>query len=125
MACHEIAALRLGLMKVLGRHDDAERQHELAELGAASTDPGPVASLCEAQDLDLLKRFYEQAVSSLEERVAATSADDPKLPYLRSLVILTRKVEFDLTNQIDSLTRLYSDLEQMHDFVHEIYPIDE
>jgi hypothetical protein len=125
MACHEIAALRLGLMKVLGRQDQSERQHELAELGSASTEPGPVASLCEAQNLDLLKRFYELAVSSLEERVAATPSSDPKLPYLRSLVILTKKVELDLTNEIERLTRLYNDLEQMHDFVHEIYPVDE
>src|SRR5580698_6811118 len=125
MACHEIAALRLGLMKILGRDDQAERQHELAELGDASTQPGPVAALCEATDFERLKRFYELAVSSLEERVAGTALDNPNLPYLRSLVILTKKVELDLTNQIDNLTRLYSDLEQMHDFVHEIYPVGE
>jgi Protein of unknown function (DUF3209) len=123
MACSEIAALRLGLMKILGRDDAAERQHELAELGEASTQPGPVASLCEAGDLQLLKQFYEQAVSSLEERLAKTTLDDPKLPYLRSLVILTKKVELDLANQIENVLRLYRDLEQMHDFVHEIYPV--
>jgi hypothetical protein len=125
MACHEIAALRLGLMKILGRDDQAERQHELAELGSASSQPGPIASLCDAGDLEVLRRFYEQAVSLLEERVAATSADDRKLPYLRSLVILTKKVELDLNGQIANLTRLYSELEQMHDFVHEIFPVGE
>jgi len=125
MACHEIAALRLGLMKILGRDDQAERQHELAELGSASSHPGPIASLCEAGDLEVLRRLYEQAVSLLEERVAAASVDDPKLPYLRSLVILTKKVELDLNGQIANLTRLYSELEQMHDFVHEIFPVGE
>ncbi len=125
MACHEIAALRLGLMKILGRDDQAERQHELAELGPAASHPGPIASLCDAGDLEMLRRLYEQAVSLLEERVAATSADDPKLPYLRSLVILTKKVELDLNGQIVSLTRLYSELEQMHDLVHEIFPVSE
>ena len=60
----------------------------------------------------------------LSPGVAATRADDLKLPYLRSLVILTKKVELDLANQIENLTRLYSNLEQMHDFVHEIYPAD-
>ncbi len=124
MACHEIAALRLGLMKILGRNETGEREHELAELGQASSQPGPVASLCEASDLGRLKEFYEFAVSALEERVAASAPDDPNLPYLRSLVILTKKVELDLSNQIDSLTRFYRDLEQMHDFVHEIYPVD-
>lgn len=123
MACHEIAALRLGLMKILGRDDQAERQHELAELGQASTQPGPVASLCEAGDFRQLKQFYEDAVSMLEEQVSRTALADPKLPYLRTLLILTKKVELDLANQIDSLVRLYRDLEQMHDFVHEIYPV--
>ncbi|HTT74902.1 MAG TPA: DUF3209 family protein [Candidatus Binataceae bacterium] len=125
MACHEIAALRLGLMKILGRKDEAERQHELAELGDASHQPGPVASLCEADDFESIRQLYELAVSSLEERVSSTAADDPKLPYLRSLVILTKKVELDLANEIGNLTRLYRDLEQMHDFVHEIYPVDD
>jgi hypothetical protein len=125
MACNEIAALRLGLMKILGRNDEAERQHELAELGGALLEPGPVASLCDATDFERIRQFYELAVSSLEERVSRTAADDPKLSYLRSLVILTKKVELDLANEIGNLTRLYRDLEQMHDFVHEIYPVDE
>jgi hypothetical protein len=38
-------------------------------------------------------------------------------------VILTKKVELDLANQIENVLRLYRDLEQMHDFVHEIYPV--
>ena len=122
MACHEIAALRLGLMQVLGRTDEAERQHELAELGNGAEAPGPVRSLCHATNLAALKRFYESALSDLNAKVAATAADDPKLPYYRTLVVLTRKVELDLGNQIDSMTRLYRDLDAMHDFVHELYP---
>jgi hypothetical protein len=122
MACHEIAALRLGLMKVLGRNDEAERQHELAELGGGAEQPGPIRSLCGAGDLSSLKRFFESALSDLNAKVAATRPDDPKLGYYRSLVVLTRKVELDLCNQIESLTRFYRDLDEMHDFVHEIYP---
>ena len=124
MACHEIAGLRLGLMRLLGLKDEAAKQHELAELGDGASRPGPVQSMCEAGDLESLRRFYETAVSMLEERVAATGPDDTKLPYLRSLIILTKKIELDLANQIDNLTRLFNDLEQMHDFVHEIYPAD-
>jgi hypothetical protein len=124
MACHEIAALRLGLMRVLGRDDEAERQHELAELGTGIEAPGPVRSLCEASDLGSLKRFYEAALSDLNERVARTKGEDPKLPYLRSLVVLTKKVELDLSNQIDAMSRLYRDLDEMHDYVHEIYPAE-
>ena len=122
MACHEIAALRLGLMQVLGRNDEAERQHELAELGNGADAPGPIRSLCEANSLSSLKRFYESALSDLGAKVAATRADDPKLPYYRTLMVLTKKVELDLATQIDSLTRFYRELDEMHDFVHEIYP---
>ncbi len=124
MACHEIAALRLGLMRLLGLKDEAARQHELAELGDGASQPGPIRAMCDAADLESLRRFYEAAVSMLEERVAGTRPEDMKLPYLRSLIILTKKVELDLASQIDNLTRLFTELEQMHDFVHEIYPAD-
>ena len=124
MACHEIAALRLGLMRVIGIDDEAERQHELAELGSAAEAPGPVRALCGAGDLASLQRSYDAAVSGLEARVAATASDDPQLPYLRTLVVLTKKVELDLKHQIDSVAQLYRDLEAMHDFVHEIYPAE-
>src|SRR5262245_49120898 len=124
VACHEIAALRLGLMRILGRDDEAERQHELAELGSSAEQAGPIRSACRATDLASLKRSYDAAIADLEERISATGTADLKLPYLRTLVVLTKKVELDLEHQIDSLTRLYRDLEEMHDFVHEIYPAE-
>jgi hypothetical protein len=122
MACHEIAALRLGLMRVLGIQDEAERQHELAELGTGAEAPGPLRSLCEATNLGNLQRFFAGALADLGVKVAATPASDAKLPYYRSLMVLTKKVELDLINQIDSLNRFYRNLDEMHDFVHEIYP---
>ena len=124
MACHEIAGLRLGLMEVLGEKNETERQHELAELGIGADQPGPIRSMCGAKDLTSLKQFYEGAVSELEQRVSATRQDDPKLPYLRTLVVLTKKVDLELGHQIESLTRFYWDLAEMHDFVHEIYPAE-
>lgn len=124
MACHEIAALRLGLMRVLGRQDEAERQHELAELGTGAEAPGPIRSLCETTNLANLKRFYSASLADLGAKVAAAKPGDPKLPYYRSLMVLTKKVELDLDNQIESLTRFFLDLDQMHDFVHEIYPAE-
>ena len=57
--------------------------------------------------------------------MARTGADDPKLPYYRSLLILTKKVELELASQAELLTRLYRDLDEMHDFMHEIYPAKE
>jgi hypothetical protein len=122
MACHEIAALRLGLMTVLGQDDPAERQHELAELGDGAAQPGPLRAMCQATDLAALRRYYEASLAELEHRVATTASDDAALPYLRTLIVLTRKVELDLGHQIDGLHHLYRDLEAMHDLVHEIYP---
>ena len=122
MACHEVAALRLGLMNVLGIVDEAERQHELAELGNAAEAPGPVRSLAQARDFAQLSRFYDGALAELAEKVARMSGDDPKLPYYRSLLILTKKVELELAGQRESLARMYRDLEELHDYVHEIFP---
>jgi hypothetical protein len=122
MACHEIAALRLGLMQVLGRKDEAERAHEMAEIGTGAEAPGPIRSLCGARDLASLQSFFSAALSDLNTRVATTPADDPQLPYYRTLVVLTKKVELELTGKIEGLLRLYQELDEMHDFVHEIYP---
>jgi hypothetical protein len=111
-------------MEVLGHKDEAERQHELAELGAGAGQPGPIKSLCEAKDLANLRRFYDASIAELEQRVSVTRADDPKLPYLRTLIVLTKQVELELKQRVDALGTLYQQLEQMHDFVHEIYPAD-
>ena len=125
MACHEVAALRLGLMNLLGINDEAERQHELAELGAAAESPGPIRSLAQARDVAELRRLYESALAGLHDKVARTAADDAQLPYLRSLLILTKKVELELAGHAEVLGRFYRDLEELHDFVHEIYPAKE
>jgi hypothetical protein len=124
MACHEIAALRLGLMRVIGIRDDAETQHELAELGDALERPGPLQSLAGARDLESLSSLYASALTELTERVARTPPGDPTLPYLRSLTILTKKVELELRAQVESLQRFWRELDEMHDFVHELYPVD-
>lgn len=122
MACHEIAALRLGLMQILGINDEAERQHELAELNQGETPGDTLRVLSQARDFADLKRFFETALVELEERVARTKPDDPQMPYLRTLVVLSKKVELDLRNQLDNMTRFYRDLDEMHDFVHEMFP---
>ncbi len=124
MSCHEIAALRLGLMNVLGRRDAAERAHELAELGAAAKAPGPLASLAEARDLASVNSLYATCLGGLLDKVAKTPAGDPKLPYYRSLVVLTKKVELELRAHVDGLARLHRELEEMHDLVHEMFPAE-
>jgi hypothetical protein len=122
MACHEIAGLRLGLMRILGLEDEAERQHELAELGDGASRPGPIRSLCAAHNLADLRRSFEAALADLEQRIAEKPAADPDLPYLRSLLILNKKVELDLQNYVQSLNTFYRNLDEMHDLVHEIFP---
>src|SRR3954451_13783766 len=81
MACHEIAALRLGLMHVLGRADEAERQHELAELGDAALAPGPLRSLCAPGALASVRRLYDGALAEPHPGGAAPPAGHPRLPY--------------------------------------------
>lgn len=122
MACHELAALRLGLMRILGRDDEAEKQHEVAELGDSAERDGPIRSLMEARDLAELARFFDAAVVELEDRVAGTDAGDPQLPYLKTLLVLTRKVEMELEGRVAAVVRLFEELEEVHDFVHELYP---
>jgi hypothetical protein len=122
MACHEIAALRLGLMKILGTKDEAERAHELAELGEHAHTPGPLASLTRATDLDALTSLFATSLVNLNEKVARTSPTDAKLPYLRSLIVLTKKVELELRGHVEGLTRMNRELEEMHDLVHELFP---
>jgi hypothetical protein len=127
MACHEIAALRLGLMKILGTRDEAEEAHELAELGDAARTPGPLASMIKPSDLESLVKLFGASLVDLNEKVARTASTggtDPKLPYLRSLVVLTKKVELDLRAQVDGLARMNRELEEMHDLVHELFPAE-
>lgn len=122
MACHELGALRLGLMKVLGIENEAARVHDENEVGEALNIAGPLQSLAKAKDLKSLQAFYETCISDLEEKISKIADGDKDLPYFRSLLILTKKVELELDVQIKSVETLWKNLDEMHDFVHEIYP---
>lgn len=122
MACHELAALRLGLMKVVGIDDPAEKEHELAELGDAVNEAGPIQSLCGADDLDKLIKYYQASLVDLQERVASTAEDDPKLPYYQALIVVTKKVEQELQLHERNLRQFYEDLDDIHHLIHEVYP---
>ena len=111
-------------MRLVGAGDDAERAHELAELGDLACSPGPLRALVEAKDLSRAVELFGALVSDLDERVARSRPDDPKLPYHRSLVVLTRKVELELRAQVDGLARMNRELEEMHDLVHELFPVE-
>ncbi|TGJ99471.1 DUF3209 family protein [Leptospira semungkisensis] len=123
MACHEIAALRIGMMNVLGIKDESVIEHEKNEIGQeALSNPGPIRSLTTANNFEDLIRFFEASLTDLEQKIASLKPSDPQSGYYTSLLILTKKVELDLKNSANSFKTLYLDLEEMHDLVHEIYP---
>ena len=124
MACHELAALRLGLMEVIGIEDPHEKEHDIAELGESINNPGPLQSLTTSANLETLARFFGHALTELQEKVSRTDKDDKNRHYYNSLLVLTKKVEQDLQNQIDQMKKLYGDLDEIHHFLHELYPAD-
>ena len=116
MACHEIAALRLGLMRVLGRHDGAEGPPDRRGLAAGAPRRRPVRLLGgETGDLASLKRLFGLALAELNTRAATAAPGDPRVACYRALIVLTKEVELDLDDQIEGLTRLYRDLDQLQD----------
>jgi hypothetical protein len=125
MACHEVAALRLGLMTLLGHEDDNERQHELAELGPMAHEKGPLQSLTQSTNWREIQEAFDQSLADLESRVARMETDDPKLPYYRSLLVLSKKTDMQLKNLGHQLQSFYQNLEEIHDYMHEIYPVED
>src|SRR6478735_299776 len=124
MACHEIAALRLGMMRILGFQDAGMVEHELAELGDAAEKPGPLKMLSQAQDLRSLCYAFELARTDLEDRLSRLASDHPEKAYVQTLAVLNKKIEMDLTNLAHFCAQFFEDLEQVHDHMHVIYPAD-
>lgn len=124
MACSEIAALRLGLMNLIGIDDPAEKQHELDELGDEIETNMSLASLSSAKTLIDLKRFFESSLTSLEEKHAKVASDPKESAYYKTLLVMTKKIELDLEGQLNNLKALYDNLEDVHDYIHEVYPVN-
>ncbi len=122
MACHEIAALRLALMNVLGGDREGERQHELAELGKALETEPVIANLARARNFAEIKVRFEDAIVELEQRQAALPKGDAKREYLRALVLVVKSAEQSLRRIHDEVEQFYRGLEEIHDLVHELYP---
>jgi len=125
MACKELNGLRLGLMGLLGIEDEAEKTHEMKELGDDATRPGMIRSLLGSRTLNELCHFYNLTLVDLQERVSKMAMNHPQMPYHQALLILTKKVEQDLLNQVDGLKKLYLDLDEIHHYIHELYPAEE
>jgi hypothetical protein len=117
MACHEIAALRLGMMRILGVQDPGLIEHEMAELGEAGEKPGPLRLLSQAQDLRSLNYAFELARTDLEDRLSQMQPEDPERAYVQTLAVLNK-------NLYHYCSQFFEDLEQVHDHMHVIYPAD-
>ncbi|MUV61504.1 DUF3209 family protein, partial [Halobacterium sp. CBA1126] len=85
MTCHELEALRLGLMNVLGATDRSAREHAEKELEGHLD--GPIEGLATADSLAELQRHLDAALVDLEEQVAAADEADPDYDYLRGRLV--------------------------------------
>ncbi|QCC46698.1 DUF3209 family protein [Halobellus limi] len=123
MSCHEIEALRLGLMNVLGTEDRNAREHAEKELEGHLD--GPIEALANAETLSEIERHLDAALVDLEAEVAATDPDDPEYGYVRGRLVAVRDAEravHRLTAQGESVL---DGLGEAHDVLHETFPVEE
>ena len=123
MTCHELEALRLGLMNVLGTEDRTARDHAEQEL-AGHLD-GPIEGLASAETLADVERHLDAALVDLEAEIAATDADDPEYDYLRGRLVAVRDGERAVHRLIDQGGSVLDGLGDAHDLLHEAFPADE
>ncbi|SEW28565.1 DUF3209 family protein [Halobacterium jilantaiense] len=123
MTCHELEALRLGLMNVLGTSDRSAREHAEKELDGELD--GPIEGLAEADSLSDLQRHLDAALVDLEEQVAAADEADPEYDYLRGRLVAVRDAERSLARVVDHGTGFLDDLGETHHSLHDAFPADE
>ncbi|MFO7926170.1 DUF3209 family protein [Natronomonas sp.] len=122
MTCHELEALRLGLMNCLGVGDDAAKKHARDELGDS---PEPhIEALAEADTLAACKRHLDTALVELESEVAATDGDEPDYDYHRGRLVAVRDAEAALGRLLGHGEGFLDDLGETHHALHEIFPAD-
>jgi hypothetical protein len=123
MTCHEIEALRLGLMNSLGVGDDATKKHARDELGE---NPEPhIEALADAETLADCRRHLDTALVELEGEVAATDAESPEYDYLRGRLVAVRDAEGSLDRLLTQGEGLLEGLGESHHTLHEVFPTDE
>ena len=122
MACYEVASLRLALFNLLGDRPTHERTHEVEELGSKLTEAGPLKMVAEANNLSNLRKALDASALELEQKVADMSNQAPQLGYYRALVVTVKRTQRDLARMSADLERYYTDLDEIHDVLHEIFP---
>jgi hypothetical protein len=123
MSCYEIEALRLGLMTVLGTADRSAREHAERELEGHLE--GPIEALAEAETLSAIERHLDAALVDLEERIAATDAEDPEYDYLRGRLVAVRDAERAVARLTTQGEGILDGLGEAHDVLHEAFPVKE
>ncbi|CAM2778125.1 DUF3209 family protein [Halobacterium salinarum] len=123
MTCHELEALRLGLMNVLGTSDRSTREHAEKELEGELH--GPIEGLAEADSLAELQRHLDAALVDLEGEVAATDESNAEYDYLRGRLVAVRDAERALARLADHGDAYLDDLGATHHALHDVFPADE
>ncbi|MFB6196579.1 MAG: DUF3209 family protein [Haloplanus sp.] len=123
MTCHEIEALRLGLMNVLGTEDRSAREHAEAELEGHLD--GPIEALAEAETLAEIERHLDAALVDLEAEIAEADDTDPEYDYLRGRLVAVRDAERAVHRLTAQGEDVLAGLADAHDVLHEAFPVDE
>lgn len=123
MSCHEIEALRLALMNVLGIENERARQHAKAEL--EGTLDGPIGALARAESFAEIERHLDSALVELESEIASTDGNDREDGYLRGRLVAVREAEQALTRVRAHGESVFDGLGETHDLLHEAFPVDE
>ena len=123
MSCHEIEALRLGLMNVLGVGDQSTRDHAEKELEGHLE--GPIEALVEAESLTEIERHLDAALVDLEEEVATMETDDPEYNYTRGRLLEVRNAERTIQRLTTQGESIVDGLGESHDMLHETFPVED
>jgi hypothetical protein len=123
MTCHELEALRLGLMNVLGTEDRHAREHAEQELEGHLE--GPIGALATAESLTGLRRHLDAALVDLETEIAETDETDPAYDYLRGRLVAVRDAERAVERLTEQAEHVLEGLGASHDTLHEAFPVEE
>ena len=123
MTCHELEALRLGLMNVLGTEDRSAREHAEQELEGELD--GPIEGLANAGSLSEIERHLDAALVDLEEEVASADRDSQEYDYLRGRLVAVRDAERAVSRITQQGESVLDGLGDAHDVLHETFPTDE
>ncbi len=123
MSCHELEALRLGLMNVLGTEDKSAREHAKQELDGHLE--GPIEALANAETFSEIERHLDAALVDLEEEIATADESDPEYDYLRGRLVAVRDAEQAVHRLTSQGEGVLDGLGEAHDVLHEAFPVDE